>query len=248
MSAGYAAPRFLDAGDSGLVVEFGAEVSREINERVLTLAAALERAALRGVVELVPTYRSLMIHYDMMAIGRDALTEAVAQLLDAAAPVSAAPTTWEIPCCYDPAMGEDLPHLADHLRMPVDKLVSLHHGAEYRIYMYGFAPGFCMLGGQPPELNVSRRLEPRPPAPENLIKTAAGLTEISTFSMPTGWWILGRTPVRMFALARTPQFFAKVGDLVRFRPIGRDEFAALDARAAAGEIIARKIPAREITA
>ncbi|OZA91968.1 MAG: allophanate hydrolase [Azorhizobium sp. 39-67-5] len=240
MSAGYAAPRFLNAGDSALVVEFGAEVSRAINERVLALAAVLERAALQGVIELVPTYRSLMIHYDLMAISRDALAEAVAQLLDAAAPVIAAPTTWDIPCCYDPAMGEDLPHLANLLRMPVDQLVSLHHGAEYRIYMYGFAPGFCMLGGQPPELNVSRRLEPRPPAPENLIKTAAGLTEISTFSMPTGWWLMGRTPERMFSPHRDPAFLVAVGDELRFEPVDRPTFLALDARAASGEVVARR--------
>ena len=119
-------------------------------------------------------------------------------------------------------------------------MVALHAGASYRAYMYGFAPGFCYLGGLPTELAISRRRTPRPPHPANSILIGGGLALISTFSMPTGWWLVGRTPERMFSPDRTPIFLVEVGDTLRFEPIDRATFDALNARAQAGEIVAKR--------
>ena len=66
----------------------------------------------------------------------------------------------------------------------------------------------------------------------------AGMGLITTFAMPTGWWLIGRTPERMFSLAREQTFLAAVGDEITFEPIDRDTFRALDRRAASGEIVA----------
>jgi allophanate hydrolase subunit 1 len=106
--------------------------------------------------------------------------------------------------------------------------------------MYGFAPGFCYLGGLPSELAVSRRPTPRPPHPPNTILLGGGLTLITTFAMPTGWWLLGRTPERMFAPAREPNFLVDVGDALRFAPVDRPAFDALEARAENGEIVSQR--------
>jgi len=230
-------PIFLDAGEAALVVEFGRTVDAAIHNRVLALDAALTKRALPGVVELVPTIRSLMIHYDPLVIDRASLIEAVRSVGDGSSDIKPS-RCWTVPCCYDPEFGEDLAQIASMTGMTPERVVALHAGADYRIFMYGFLPGFSYLGGLPKALTVSRRVTIRPPHPPGTIMIGAGMGLITTFAMPTGWWLLGRTPERMFSLARAQTFFAAVGDAIRFEPIDRAPFDALDARAASGEIVA----------
>jgi KipI family sensor histidine kinase inhibitor len=233
-----AMPRFLDAGEAALVVEFGNAVDPAIHDRVLALDAALTQRAPPGVVELVPTIRSLMIHYDPLIVDRNTLIETVrrVELPDGTVEPSCA---WTIPCCYDPQFGEDIAEIAAMTGLTQERVVSLHAGAHYRILMYGFLPGFAYLGGLPQELTVSRRVTIRPPHPTGIIMIGAGMGLITTFSMPTGWWLIGRTPERMFSPARSQTFFAAVGDAITFEPIDLATFHALDARAASGELVAQ---------
>ena len=236
--ASTAEPIFLDAGEAALVVEFGRTIEPAIHNRVLALDAALGKRALPGVVELVPTIRSLMIHYDPLVVDRAALIEAVRGIDTGAAEIKPA-RRWTVPCCYDPQFGEDIAAIAGQLGLTPERVVALHSGATFQAYMYGFLPGFCYLGGLPKELNVPRRVTIRPPHPPGTIMIGAGMGLITTFAMPTGWWLLGRTPERMFSLTRSQTFLAAVGDEIGFEPIDLDTFHALDRRAAAGEIVAK---------
>lgn len=235
--ASNAEPIFLDAGEAALVVEFGRSIEPAIHNRVLALDEALTKRALPGVVELVPTIRSLMIHYDPLVIERAALVEAV-RGAGAASSETKPARRWTIPCCYDPQFGEDIASIADQLGMTPERVVALHSGATYRAYMYGFLPGFCYLGGLPQELTVSRQVTIRPPHPPGTIMIGAGMGLITTFAMPTGWWLVGRTAERMFSLARKQTFLAAVGDEIKFDAIDLDTFHALESRAAAGETVA----------
>ena len=231
-------PRFLDAGEAALVVEFGQAVDPAINDHVLALERALAALALPGVRETVPTFRSLMIHYDPLVIDRAVLVERVCALEpQATAPRSA--VRWTIPCCYEPPLGEDLAQIAALAGLTAERVVALHTGTELRVYMYGFVPGFCYLG-RLPELAISRRPSVRAPHPPNTILVADAMSVITTVSMPTGWWLIGRTPERLFAPAREPAFLVGVGDALRFASIDRASFDALEARAAAGEVVARR--------
>jgi inhibitor of KinA len=231
-------PRFLDAGEAALVVEFGLVVDPAINDHVLALDRALASLAVPGVRETVPTFRSLMIHYDPLVIGRAALIERVRNLeTHAALPRTA--VRWTIPCCYEPPLGEDLAQIADMVGLTPAGVVALHTAVELRVYMYGFVPGFCYLG-RLPELPLSRRATVRAPHPANTILVADGMCVITTVSMPTGWWLIGRTPERLFAPAREPTFLVGVGDALRFEAVDRATFDALDARAEAGEVVARR--------
>lgn len=236
----YAAPRFLDSGETALVVEFGRAVEPEISDRVLALDAALVARALPGVRESVPTYRSLMVHYDPLVISRATLVGEIEAMVNAPRAASGPVVRWVLPCCYDPEYGEDIGEVSRMTGLSEEKVVALHAGAVFRVYMYGFAPGFCYLGGLPKELAVSRRTRPRPPHPPNTTLIGGGLAIVTTFSMPTGWWLMGRTPERMFAAERNPAFLVAVGDELKFEPVDRDTFLALDARAASGEVVARR--------
>ena len=233
-------PRYLDAGEAALVIEFGDRVDPAINAQVLALDAAIAASAPEGVRETVPTYRSLMIHYDPLFLPRGKLVETI-ERIEAAHPKPRDPKAlWTVPCCYEPPFAEDLLRIAELTKLAPERVVALHSGATYRVYMYGFAPGFCYLGGVPEALKISRREKPRAPHPPNTILLGGGLTLVSTFAMPTGWYLIGRTPERMFAPARDPIFLVEVGDALRFEPVDAANFAALETRAAAGEIVAKR--------
>ncbi len=240
----YERPRYLDAGESALVVEFGDSVDPALNVLVLALESALRRAGPKGVGETVPTYRSLMIHYEPLTVTR---AELVASLESLSPRESASPTAkarWRLPCCYAPELAEDIALAAHSLGMTGERLAELHAGADYRVYMYGFAPGWCYLGGLPRELALPRRDTPRGPTPQGAVLIGGGLSLVATNPMPTGWYVIGRTPERLFSLDRNPPILIEPGDAIGFDPIDARTFWALEARAASGETLARRDEAR----
>jgi len=234
------APRFLDAGEAALGVEFGAIVDPAINAKVLALDAALRAAAIAGVIETVPTYRALMVHYEPLELPRDDLVARIRVLLAHSGAAPSPRARWRLPVSYDPVDAEDLFALAAAAGLTPERVRALHAGAEYRAYMYGFAPGWLYLGGLPRELAVPRRATPRAPTPEGAILVGGGLALIAANSMPTGWYVVARTPERLFSLERAPSFFIEPGDAICFEGVDRATFAALEARVKAGDIVAQR--------
>lgn len=239
-SATASEPRFLDAGEAALVVEFGETVDPAVNDRVLALDAALRADQPAGTREFVPTYRSLMIHYDPLQIDKDTLIAIVSRMLTGLGEWRGEGTIWTLPCCYDPALAEDLDEAAGILGLTRDAAVALHTQATYRVYMCGFTPGQTYLGGVPEPLKISRRTTPRPPHAAGVVSIGGGLCTIAPFVMPTGWYVIGRTPERLYAAERKDAFLIQAGDLVRFDPIDLATFRNLEQRAVSGEIVARK--------
>jgi len=238
--AGYATPRFLDAGEAGLSIEFGDSVDAQINARVLALDAALRSAAPEGLIETLPTYRALLVCYEPLILSREKLLGVVEARL-AEGPLdrpAAAPARWRLPCCYEAPCGEDLAEAAARLGLTPARFVEIHAGAEYRAYMYGFAPGWCYLGGLPRELALPRRATPRAPTPHGAVLIGGGLALVASNPMPTGWYVVGRTPERLFSPSREPPLFISPGDFLRFEPVDLESFHALEARAAKGERLA----------
>lgn len=235
-------PRFLDQGETALTVEFGDAVDPALNAQVLALDAAFRAEAPAGVRETIPTYRSLLVHYEPLVISREALIGWIEAQPPGAGAARADGARWIIPCCYDPAIAEDIAEAAAALGLSVPELAARHAAADYRAYMYGFAPGWCYLGGLPETLAIPRRLAPRGPTPQGAVLIGGGLSLIATNPMPTGWYVVGRTPERLFSLRRDPPFLIAPGDALRFAPVDAETFAALDARAAAGEVVTRREP------
>ena len=231
--------RFLDAGEAMLVVEFGDAVDATLNERVLALDAALAADPLPGVIEATPTFRSLAVRYEPLELDR---TRLVAHLvaLEARAECEIRPSrAWVFPWCPEPPHGEDLAEVAARMGMSPERLVAGFAAERLRVHMYGFSPGFAYLGGLDPTFAVSRRPHPRPPHPADAVMIAGGMAAVAPLPMPTGWWVIGRTPEKVFAPARDPAFLVAVGDTVRFEPIDAATFARLADRVAAGERVAR---------
>jgi 5-oxoprolinase (ATP-hydrolysing) subunit B len=240
--SGHDSPRFLDAGDCGLVVEFGDTIDEAINARVLSLDAALAAVALDGVRETVPTYRSLLINFDPRTLRRRELTREIERLLAEIGPESVARPTryWRFPVLYGGTHGEDLDAVAAMHEMTTAEVVALHSGADYRVYMIGFMPGFSYLGGLPEAIHTSRRPNPRQKTPPRSVSIGGSQAAVSPpFAIPSAWNMLGQTPVHVYDPSRQERPFLLVsGDHVCFEPIKEADYERLCRAAEAGEIVA----------
>jgi len=236
-------PRLLLCGDSALVVEFGNSIDPELNRRVLAFDELLAREKVAGITETVPTYRSLLVHYDPTVIG---YAELGAKLMDFAARKSLPSRKgrrWRVPVVYGGEFGIDLDAVAKRAELTPEEVIRRHCGADYRVYMLGFLPGFTYLGGLDPKLATPRRQEPRLEAPAGMIAIGGIQTGIQCIAAPSGWNILGRTPVRTYHPARDPIFLIEPGDHVTFFPVLAREWNALDRAGEAGEIVAEVVDA-----
>jgi KipI family sensor histidine kinase inhibitor len=228
--------RLLPNGDTALAVEFGDRIDRATSERVLALHDRVARAALPGVVELLPTFRSLMVHYDPARTTHAALAATLAPLAVGLEGVKPAARRWTIPVCYDPGFALDLEEVAARTGLTPAEAIELHSTTIYHVYMIGFLPGYPYMGDLPARLALPRRENPRTQVPPGSVAIATTMTAVYTLASPGGWHILGRTPAALWSRARTPPAVLAPGDKVRFAPIGMAEFERLAAQAAAGAL------------
>jgi inhibitor of KinA len=226
--------RFLSVGDRALAVEFGNHIERALSGAVLRLDAVIRAEPPRGVIETVPTFRSLMVHYDPLATSGADLEHALTRLLDRDQAARTDARLWRIPVCYEGELAPDLGEVARLTGLAPDDVVRLHSGAFYHVYMLGFLPGFPYLGDLPAALALPRRADPRVRVPAGSIAIATSLTAIYPYESPGGWHLIGATPIRFFDPARTPPALLAAGDAVRFEPIDADAFAAIGRAIASG--------------
>lgn len=237
-------PRMLPSGDTAITVEFGRDISDEANRRVLALDRKLKQAPISGIVETVPTYRSLLVHYDPETISFGALSDqlvTLAQTPDESETV--AKRRWRIPVCYGGEHGIDLEDAAQALNTTPDALVARHAAGDYRVAMIGFTPGWSYLSGLDPALAMPRRQAPRLHTPAGTISVGGIQTGIQCLAGPSGWHLLGRTPVRTYQLHREPIFLLEPGDAISFAQIDAKEFAERDDAASHGEVVAELLSA-----
>lgn len=219
--------RFLSAGDRALVVEFGDGVDRALSERVLGLDAIIRANAPDGLVETVPTFRSLMVYYDPLVTGRAKLEQAICGLLDQRDAHRNGTTLWRVPVCYEAEYAPDLAEVARLTRLTTADVVALHSGTPFHVYMLGFLPGFPYMGDLPKELALPRLADPRLRVPPGSISIATSLTAIYPYESPGGWHLIGTTPIRLFdPESARPALFAP-GDAVVFDAIDTAAFASI---------------------
>ena len=219
--------RFLSAGDRALVVEFGDRIDRALSNEVLRLDASVRSSRLSGLVETVPTFRSLMVHYDPVATTFADLERAITSLLDRQPGPRAASTLWRVPVCYENSFAPDLGEVANRTGLAPSEVVARHSSTSYHVYMLGFLPGFPYLGDLPRELELPRRADPRLRVPAGSVSIATTLTAIYPYESPGGWHLIGATPVRLFDPARSRPALLEPGDEVQFQPIDPASFASI---------------------
>ena len=219
--------RFLSAGDRALVVEFGDRVDRGLSERVLRLDAIIRSNPLVGIVETVPTFRSLTVYYDPLLTSRAELQCAIGALLDVEDRPRSGARLWHVPVCYEAEFAPDMAEVVRLTGLTPREVVALHSGTRFHVYMLGFLPGFPYMGDLPPRLALPRRADPRLRVPAGSISIATSLTAIYPYGSPGGWHLIGATPIRMFDPERpSPALFA-AGDAISFQPIDAAAFASI---------------------
>ena len=238
MAATLSPPRILPSGDSAITVEFSRHIDDAANQRVLALDRILARDPVSGVTETVPTYRSLLVHYDPVQIDFDALGEKLVALAQLPVPPVTNTRRWRIPVVYGGEYGIDLEDVAKTLKTTADDIVARHIAGNYRVAMIGFTPGWSYLSGLEKFLHMPRRKNPRLLTPAGTISIGGVQAGVQCLAGPSGWHLLGRTAVRTYQLHRDQIFLLEPGDHVTFSAVDAKTFAEQDRAAEAGEIVA----------
>jgi KipI family sensor histidine kinase inhibitor len=241
MAATFSPPRLLPSGDSAITVEFSRTIDDDANKHVLALDRALAAAGIEGVTEAVPTYRSLLVHYDPCKVGFEALGDKLLALASQPARSATRSRRWRIPVAYGGEHGIDLEDVAKALNTTPDDIVARHVAGDYRVAMIGFTPGWSYLSGLEKFLHMPRRQNPRLLTPAGTISIGGVQTGIQCLAGPSGWHLLGRTAVRTYQLHRNPIFLTEPGDRVTFFAVDHKVFAEQDRAAEAGGIVAELV-------
>ncbi|MGM9427687.1 5-oxoprolinase subunit PxpB [Hydrogenophaga sp. MI9] len=197
------APRLLPLGDSAWTVEFGQGVDAVTNARVMGLAASLAQARetdqrLSCIADVVPTFRSLTVHFDPWTTDAGALGRALLDLARQDTRVATTGHRWRLPVCFDADFAPDLARVCELRQLSRAQLIGQLLGATFRVYMLGFQPGFPYMGGLPPALNTPRLPSPRQKVPAQSVAIALDMCSVYPWESPGGWNLLGRTPVVLF--------------------------------------------------
>src|SRR3981081_1240536 len=170
--------RVLNAGDTAIVVEFGESIDRRLSTWVLALARRLDEARLDGIVETVPTFRSLLVHYDPLILSTASLAARIAELIQGLTETGQGGRLWRLPACYDPCVGLDLDDVAARTGLSPAQVIERHSAVTYHVYMLGFLPGQAYMGDVPSELTLARRESPRLKIPAGAVALRSARTRL----------------------------------------------------------------------
>ena len=227
-ASGHPFPILRISGERCLLAEYGQVVDAAVNEKVRRIALLLQQEPRPGIEEIIPSYSTLALFYEPAEISVQELTAVLRDCEDTLAQISiAAARTVTIPVCYGGAFGPDLDHVARHNRLSVAEVIARPSAALYRIYVIGFAPGFCYLGGLDQRLHTPRLETPRTRVAAGSVGIAGGQTGIYPQDSPGGWRIIGRTAMTLFDANRAEPCPYQAGDSIRFQAVGEKTFHAL---------------------
>jgi KipI family sensor histidine kinase inhibitor len=240
-TASDASVRYLSCGDTAFTVEFGNEVSPDINGRVIALHAAIGRARatgeLAGLVETVPTMRSLTVIYDPLLTSRATLQPAIEGMIEHGFATESASRDVTIPCCYDGSdFAPDLQEVAERTGKSAEQVIASHLASAFKVYHLGFMPGLAYAVGLDPSLVLPRRAAPRVRVPRSSVAIVMDWTTIYPFESPGGWHLIGRTPLWMFDQRREQPVFLAPGDSVVFQRVDRKTYDRIAHQVEAGTL------------
>lgn len=219
-------PRLVPVSDRAVLVELGTAVAPEVQERVWALDRALRADPVAGQVELVPAMVNLLVVFDPLLTDHAAVEIAVEARLGRLDQAGMGGAEHEVLVCYDAPFGRDLGTVAADSDLSVEAAITAHLGGDYRVSMYGFAPGYAYLTGVPDVIQRPRKAAPVRAVPAGSVIIAGGQCLVTTLTMPTGWWVIGRSPTRILTGDPERPFLFDVGDRVRFRRILAADMAA----------------------
>ena len=220
----------LTAGDSSLLIQFGNEISPEINQKITATVQLMREQHIEGVLDVIPAFCSLLINYDPRVISYNEITKRMKKLLKVETKTGEKrKKVFEIPVCYGGKYGPDLAYIAEHAGMTEEEVIALHSSTDYLIYMLGFLPGFCYLGGLDERLHTPRLATPRIKIDAGSVGIGGSQTGIYPMDSPGGWQLMGMTPVKTYDPEREVPILVEAGDYIRFVPVDEEEYLRIKA-------------------
>ena len=229
--------KFLFSGDSALVIQFGNEISVEVNKKIRKMMDDIKKENIDGIVELVPTYCSLLINYDVLKIDYNALTEKLKKFLsnNEATVEDEEVTLIEIPTLYNDECGPDLEYVAEYNKLSKEEVIKIHTGTDYLVYMLGFMPGFTYLGGMSEKIATPRLESPRLQIYPGSVGIAGKQTGMYPSMSPGGWRIIGRTPLKLYNPDSDIPVYISSGDYIRYVSVDEEKYNEILKQVEAGE-------------
>ena len=217
--------KILTAGDASLLVEFGKEINPEINRKIAATVQLMREQHIEGVVDVIPAFCSLLINYDPRVIGYEEIKNRIKKLLKLEIKAGAEKKRiFEIPVCYGGEFGPDIATIAANAGLTEEEVIEIHSSRDYLIYMLGFLPGFCYLGGLDERIFTPRLASPRIKIDAGSVGIGGSQTGIYPLDSPGGWQLMGKTPVKTYDPNREVPILVEAGDYIRFVPIDEEEF------------------------
>lgn len=221
-------PRLTPVADRAVLVDFGAAVTDSVHDAVLALDRVLRDDPVGGQVEVVPAMVNVLVVFDPLVTDHAKVSGEVEARLGHLRSNALAGAEREVLVCYDGEFGRDLAAVAGATGLSAEAVIAAHLAGDYRVFMYGFAPGYAYLTGVPEPIHLPRKSAPVRGVAAGSVIIAGGQCLVTTLTMPTGWWVIGRSPTRILTGDAAQPFLFDVGDRVQFRRVGLDAFAAAE--------------------
>lgn len=230
MTAALDAPQFTAVGDCGVLVQFATEVGDAANDAVIALDRAITSAQLTGVTEVVPAFVNLLVVFDPLATDHQLLEAELRSIMPAGRKALEDPRHHVVSVCYEEQFAPDLAAVAAATGLSVDAVIEAHLEGDFRVAMYGFAPGYAYMSGVPAAIQVPRKSAPVRAIAADSVIIAGPQCLITTIEMPTGWSVIGRSATQVLRRADVDPFLFDVGDRVRFERVDLAAFERLVAQ------------------
>jgi inhibitor of KinA len=233
--------QYITSGDSSLIIKAGIEISADINRTVRKLLVRIENEKIVGIIDFIPSYAELMICYDASIISLKKLLDTLHSLEDNIDDIELPESSilW-IPVLYGGESGPDLPEVAHLNSLSTEEVINIHISVKYLVYMLGFTPGFCYLGGMDPRIATPRKETPGVKIPAGAVGIADRQTGIYSVESPGGWQLIGNTPLRLFDPVVKPEFLINAGDYIQFYPVDEDQYKNIQAEVKEGKYQVKK--------
>lgn len=228
--------KIVTAGDSSVLIEFPQEISPRINAKISATVRLLKSQQTQGVIDIIPAFCSLLINYDPRVISYGEMKKRLEDILKIEVKAGEeSKRVYEIPVCYGGDFGPDIENIAANAGLSVEEVIKIHTSCDYLIYMLGFLPGFCYLGGLDERIHTPRLANPRLKIPAGSVGIGGSQTGIYPLDSPGGWQLMGMTPVKTYDPDREIPILVQAGEYIRFVPISEEEFYRIKEQVELGE-------------
>ncbi|MBR4163912.1 MAG: 5-oxoprolinase subunit PxpB [Solobacterium sp.] len=218
----------LPCGDTAVLIRFEQKIDPAILRQVTMMANAIKEAEIKGILDLIPAYASILVCIDPLKTDMRSIIAEIEKLKPEKQSEKEEQRMIRIPVLYGRPFAEDLEHVAKHAGISIEEVIRIHTANTYPVYMIGFLPGFPYLGNLDERIHTPRRTEPRTDIPAGAVGIGGSQTGVYPISSPGGWHIIGQTPVKLYDSDQKQPVLLQSGDLIQFYAINEDEYEKIE--------------------